>query len=213
MILAPFAYRPDDPSASMDPDEGGWVEVSDSIFPRHKTGQATIPYVRIDYNRLWAEQVDAHDGRFEAGYKLVAVHGRLTRYEDEVGEKLDIRQYYLALRYGGYRPGFVPGTFEFAVGLGLVHHTGSALSNNGLDEDTSGALTIPIKYYPADWLGFEFRPSWYRFYDIAHGDYDLSVSAGMRYLQVRGGYRWIWENGRGIVDALSGPYAGLSVSF
>jgi hypothetical protein len=215
LIMAPFAYRQDDPAASLNPEgSDGWAESGGhSIFPIHETGQATVPYIRADYHYQWAEDVDADDIRIEGGYKFIGAQARFTRYVDAGNEDLRNHQYYLMLRYGGNRPDFVRGSFEAAVGFGLVHHSGTSLSNYGLDEDTSGALTFSLKYYPFDWVGVEFRPSWWRLYDIVHGDYDLSASLGYNYLQLRGGYRWIWENGVGITDALSGPYAGVSLSF
>ena len=211
LVAAPFQYRYDDPAASMSPEEGWADGGGGAVFPMHVTGQATIPYLRVDYHYQWADDVEAHDGRIELGYKLIAFHGRMTRYEDEVGDVLDLRQYYGLIRYGGYRPDFLPGTFEVALGLGVVQHTGSALSNAGLEEDSSGAITLPIKYHPFEWFGVEFRPAWYRWYDVTIGDYDLSASLGGRFVQLRGGYRWLWDNG--VVDVQSGPYAGVSVSF
>jgi hypothetical protein len=43
------------------------------------------------------------------------------------------------------------------------------------------------------------------------GDYDFSASLGWRYVQLRGGYRWLWMQGQG--HFFNGPYAGVSVSF
>jgi hypothetical protein len=210
LIAAPFEYRYDDPAAAMLPSEGR-ADDGGPGFPRHAAGQATVPYVRFDGHYQWADHVEAHDGRIEVGYKLGAFHGRMTRYEDEVGDVLDLRQYYGVLRYGGYRPDFLPGTFELAIGLGVVHHTGNAISAAGLDDDTSGAFTLPLKYHPFEWFGVEFRPAWYRWYDVTIGDYDLSASLGGRFVQLRGGYRWLWD--KSVVDVQSGPYAGFSVSF
>lgn len=217
LIMAPFAYRSDDPGASMFLDgaeqEEGWADHRASKFPQHDLGQATAPYVRADYNRQWADRVDADDGRLELGYKPFAVHARMTRYTDEVDDVYDLQQYYVVLRYGGYQPDDMLGSFEIGAGLGMVHHSGNALERAGLDDDSSGAMTFLVKYYPVEWIGVEFRPAWYRFYDIVHGDYDLSASVGLPYVQVRGGYRWIWENGVGIRREISGFYAGVSVSF
>ncbi|MDH3981552.1 MAG: hypothetical protein OES84_01485 [Kiritimatiellaceae bacterium] len=206
VVAAPFDYRNDDPNYSMFPEEYREQEAGTAapIFPSHEPGQATIPYVRIDYNRQFSEW-DPDDFRLETGYKLAAFHGRVTRYTDAAGDRLDLGQYYGVMRYGGSRPDFLLGTFEFALGLGGVHHTGN------VDEDTSFAFTIPLKYYPFDWLGVEFRPAWYKWQEITIGDYDLSVSAGYRYAQLRLGYRWLWDNG--VVEEQSGPYAGLSASF
>jgi hypothetical protein len=196
-----FHYQYGDPSASTSPDG---VKDSYSIYPQHTLGQATAPYVRIDYN--WQEidsQTDAQDFRVEVGYKLVAFHGRTTRYDDG-SSTLDINQYYGVLRYGGYRPDFLPGTFEFGIGFG-----GAQIKGNS--EDSSGALTIPLKYYPADWCGIEFRPAWYEWMDISARDYDLSISFGQRFVQLRGGYRWL--SFQGVDLDLDGPYAGISISF
>jgi hypothetical protein len=206
LVMAPFAYRHDDPSSSINVEETGWADESPSIYPRHEPGQATAPYVRVDYNFQWADDVDAHDGRIELGYKLLAFHARMTQYTDTTDFTLDVRQYYAVLRYGGHRPDFLPGTFEFNFGLGVAHHTGDIE-----EEDSSGAVTFGIKYYPVEWFGMEFRPAWYRWENITIRDYDLSASVGYRYLQLRGGYRWLWD--QGVVDVQSGFYTGVSVSF
>jgi hypothetical protein len=208
LVLAPFSYRHDDPMASMSPDREGWANESGSIFPPHAKGMATVPYARFDYNYQFVDgdlPIDTHDGRMELGYKFFAFQARMTKYMQSDGFTLDLRQYYGVLRYGGYRPDFLPGTFEFSIGLGLAHHAGD------VEDDTSGAITIPLKYYPTEWLGVEFRPAWYRWKEIAVGDYDLSASLGPRYVQLRGGYRWFWDNG--VVGVQSGPYAGVSLSF
>lgn len=208
LVAAPFYYRYDDPAASMSPGGEEWDSEHRSIFPQHVQGEATVPYVRFDYNYQFVDgdqHIDTHDGRLELGYKYFAFHGRMTKYIQDDGFTLDLRQYYGVLRYGGYRPDFVPGTFEMAVGLGVVQHTGD------VKDDSSGALTFPIKYHPTDWFGVEFRPAWYRWQEITIGDYDLSASLGTRFVQFRGGYRWLWDNG--MVDVQSGPYVGLSGSF
>ena len=206
LVAAPFYYQQDDPSGSLlqDEDDGERANGRRFIFPQHELGQATVPYVRFDYNWQSADW-DVADARLELGYKLFAFHGRMTRYNDSLGKELDVHQYYGVLRYGGYRPGFVPGTFELGIGLGLAQHTGD------VEDDSSGAITVPLKYHPVDWFGIEFRPAWYKWQEITIGDYDLSASLGYRYVQLRGGYRWIWDNGA--VDEQSGPYAGVSISF
>ena len=206
LVLAPFAYQHDDPAANMNGSEAGWADGKRSIFPRHERGQATVPNVRFDYNFQWADGVDAHDGRIEAGYNFFAFHGRLTRYTDTADFTLNVHQYYGMLRYGGARPAFIPGTFEVNIGAGIAHHSGDIAEN-----DSSGAFTFGIKYNPWQWVGMEFRPAYYRWEEIMIRDYDFSLSLGARYLQVRTGYRWLWD--QGIVEVQSGPYAGLSLSF
>ncbi|VGO17028.1 hypothetical protein PDESU_05622 [Pontiella desulfatans] len=206
LVAAPFQYRADDPTSGSagGADAEDWADEPHSIFPMHLPGEATVPYVRFDYNRQFADW-DTDDARLELGYKFVAFHGRFTRHTDDFDDNLDVRQYYALLRYGGYRPDFLPGTFEAAIGFGVVHHAGD------VDDDSSGALTIPLKYHPFEWLGFEFRPAWYRWEKVRMGDYDISASLGLRFLQLRGGYRWIWDDG--MVDEQSGFYTGVTVSF
>ncbi len=207
LVVAPFQYQHDDPSSSISPDqsEEEWAGSGGRfIFPKHTLGQATAPYVRVDYNWQSVDsETDANDVRVEVGYKLVAFHARTTMFSDAT-DRTDFNQYYGVLRYGGYRPGFLPGTFEFAIGLGVAQIKGD-------DDDSSGAFTVPLKYHPTDWFGVEFRPAWYRWKDVAVGDYDLSASLGYRYVQLRGGYRWLGF--RGVDTDLNGPYAGVSVSF
>lgn len=206
LVASPFQYQHDDPSASMSENEDGegWADSQRLIYPKHLLGQATAPYARVDYNWQSIDSAtDANDIRVELGYKLVAFHGRATKYDDGTST-LDINQYYGVLRYGGYRPNFLPGSFEFAFGAGVAQITGT-------DQDSSGALTVPLKYHPTDWFGIEFRPAWYRWLEINVSDYDLSASLGYRFVQLRGGYRWLTFQD---VDIdLSGPYAGVSVSF
>lgn len=209
LITAPLHYRGDDPSGEMAADEA-WAQEERFVFPPHRAGQATVPYVRVDLNQQWVDgdlPVDTYDGRVELGYRFLALHGRMTRYEQSDGFTYDLQQFYAVIRYGGSRPFFVPGTFEFGIGAGVVQHTGD------VSDDTSAAFTTPLKYWPTDGFGIEFRPAWYHWQEVAMSDYDLSAALGLRFVQLRGGYRWLWENGEGIVDVLSGPYAGVSISF
>lgn len=194
LIMAPFQ-----PSS-----EDGWTDERGSIYPSHLQGQATAPYARIDYNRQYIDSLtQARDLRLELGYKLIAFHGRTTRYDDG-SDRWDINQYYGVLRYGGYRPDFLPGTFEFGIGLGMAQVEAT-------DKDSSEAATLSFKYYPADWGGLEIRSAWYKWMDIRISDYDLSTSIGHRFIQVRAGYRWLRFSGIG--SDLNGPYAGISASF
>lgn len=208
LVAAPFYYRYDDPSASMSPHGGEGANGRYSVFPLHELGEATAPYARFDYNWQYVDSdIDADDVRVEVGYKVLAFHARTTRYDDSsADEKLDINQYYGVLRYGGYRPDFLPGTFEFGAGFGAARLEFE--DSIGTIKDTNFAWTIILKYYPVDWLGLEFRPAWYSF-DERVSDYDLSASLGHRYVQLRGGYRWLETGG----TRIDGPYAGVSVSF
>lgn len=213
LVAGPFAYRADDPSASMSPTEEGWADDQSGglLRPNHQYGQAVMPYVRVDANWQYIDSDnDAIDGRLELGYKVAAFHVRTTSYADALAD-LDqtVNQYYAVLRYGGEWPELFPGTAEIAIGIGVAQHNGD------LSDDSSAALTFPLKYHPTDWLGVEFRPAWYQAdfagieFDI--GDYDLSASLGYRWVQLRAGYRWLWFSSIG--HMLDGPYAGVSFSF
>lgn len=208
LIAAPFQYRTDDPASVSMRAEDGWGDGSSAVFPQHFTGQPTLPYVRFDYHYQFVDNdqpTDVHDGRLELGYKIFAFHGRMTKYIQDDGFALDLRQYYAVLRYGGCSLDLFPANFEIGIGLGVVQHTGD------VQDDTSGAITVPLKFYPTEWCGVEFRPAWYHWQEISIADYDLSVSLGLDYMQLRAGYRWLWDNG--VVDVQSGPYAGISISF
>lgn len=212
LVTAPFRYRHDDAAPSLSESDGsgedeGWAKESD-LLAGHTRGAATMPYVRVDYN--WQRinsDLEAEDLRFEAGYKWLAFHGRHTLYsENNPSDELTVNQYYGVLRIGGLVEGanLPNASWEAGIGLGVVQHMDD-------EEKSSGAITVPLKFYPTEWLGLEFRPAWYRWYEKAIGDYDASASLGWRYVQIRGGYRWLWMQGEG--HLLNGPYAGVSFSF
>lgn len=210
LIASPFEYRNEDPAASIGGDTPIQAEGRAHLFPEHFTGEATVPYARLDYNRQSIDSdTDGNDFRVELGYKLLAFHARSTLYSNKtLGQDLDINQYYGVLRYGGYRSDFLPGTFEAAIGLGISEI--KLEDSIGSIDESGTALTLPLKYYPVQWFGVEFRPAWYTWIEGSTvGDYDLSASFGHRYLQVRGGYRWLTAGG----EMLDGPYAGVSLSF
>jgi hypothetical protein len=213
MVAGPFAYRSDDPATGMSGAEEGWAaeEYGGLMWPKHKNGQAVLPYVRADLN--WQSidsDNDAIDVRLELGYKALGLQIRTTKYEDSQADLTQrVNQYYGLLRYGLQYRDLFPGVIELAFGLGV------AMQSGDLSNDSSPALTFPIKYYPTNWLGVEFRPAWYEadyagiVYNI--GDYDLSASFGPRYVQFRAGYRWLWYNSIGQFN--DGPYAGVSISY
>lgn len=174
--------------------------------PRHVAGTPGAPYIRFDYRWQYLDSdLDANDVLLEAGYRFAAFYGRYTRYEDRAAnETLNIEQYYGMLRYGGTDEFFFPGSFQIGAGIG-----GYVIE--GEDSQSGAALTIPVMLYPADWWGLEFRPAWASINDKTISDYDISVSAGARFLHLRAGYRWLWVQGDG--DWLNGPYAGITLSF
>ncbi|MDF7798103.1 hypothetical protein P4C99_01415 [Pontiellaceae bacterium B1224] len=213
VVAAPFAYRADDPAAAMTPEKEGWAteEYGGLMWPKHNKGQAGLPYVRADLNWQYIDgDNDALDARLELGYKVLGFQARTTKYDDSLaGLTQRVNQFYGMLRYGLQYRDLFPGVVELAFGLGV------ATQNGDISDDSSPALTFPVKYFPTDWLGIEFRPAWYEA-DIAGivyniGDYDLSASFGSRFIQLRAGYRWLWYNSIGSFN--DGPYAGVSLSY
>lgn len=181
------------------------TEEPDFIYLEHQSGAFTMPTIRADIH--WSEidaDTDALNIRMEGGYRMFAASGQWTRYIDHSDDfTLDLPQVYGMLRAGGSSPNRPRASFEAALGFGVASLRG--------DETNSGAaLTIPLKYYPTDWMGLEFRPAWYRPVEKVISDYDASVSFGSNYFQVRVGYRWLWLQGSG--SELEGFYMGCGFS-
>jgi len=171
----------------------------------HKIGTPGTPYLRFDYRWQYLDSdVDANDYLLEAGYKYLALYGRVTQYEGAADEHLDIEQYYGMVRFGGTDEFYFSGSFQIGGGIGWYSIEG--------DETQEGpALTIPMILYPSEWCGFEFRPAWAYINDKTVGDYDVSFSLGQQFTHLRLGYRWFWVQHEG--HWLDGPYAGISLSF
>ena len=208
-VPLPVEEDPFSPSGSV-VGEGSQVgegrESGDPAGMAHRLGTAAVPYVRFDYRRQYLDSdLDANDYLLEAGYRYAAFYGRFTRYEDRAAnETLNIEQYYGMLRYGGSDDFFFPGSFQIGAGIGGYVIKGDR-------EQSGAALTFPVMLYPSDRFGIEFRPAWASINDKMISDYDISVSAGQRFIQLRAGYRWLWVQDEG--HWLNGPYAGVSLSF
>ncbi|MBN2161546.1 MAG: hypothetical protein JXR25_05910 [Pontiellaceae bacterium] len=184
--------------SSADPDDFGTAFV-------HRLGTPAMSYLRADYRWQYLDHdLDANDFLLEAGYKYFAVYGRVTQYEGAADEHLDIEQYYGMVRFGGSDAFYFPGSFQVGAGLGGYVIEGDR-------EQSGGAFTLPIMFYPNDWFGMEFRPAWTYINEKSISDYDLSLSLGREFTHLRLGYRWLWVQHEG--HWLNGPYAGISVSF
>gem|GEM_PF-6089676 len=163
-------------------------------MPLRNTGNALLPFVRLDgtYQGV-SSDVKALDYRMELGYGPAAIHFDQTRFkESNPDDTLKLTQIYAL-----YRMSF--GTMvEFDIGLG-----GASLA--GTDTHRSFSWTLPLLLQPMDNVGIEFRPAW----TDRVSDYDIAVLLHYHYTSLKVGYRWLVSEG----DALSGPYAGLSVHF
>jgi hypothetical protein len=172
------------------------VGMSDMIS--RQTGAPQIPIFRVDGNYQSVESdVDAFDWRVEGGFGPLALGFRRTQYsETSPSDDLDLTQFFGLLRL------WFGGEVEVDVGVG-------ALAINGEAENSGLAFTLPISYRPVDWCGVEFRPVWATVNGNNTRDYDVGLSLGVRYVCLRGGYRWM-ESG---AASLNGPYVGISVQF
>jgi len=204
LFIAPFQSHDQDIVGleSSDPD----YEKGQGKLFSHDVGDQTLPYLRADYNWQYVDSdLYAQDIRLEAGYKILGFSGRHTVYsENNQNDQLSIDQYYGLLRFHNSEEAHGLHAIEFALGLGGVILKGNS-------EQSTVAFTVPIKFYPKQWVGFEFRPAWYSVNDKTIGDYDLSASVGYRFIHLRGGYRWLYMQSEG--SRLNGPYLGLSISF
>jgi hypothetical protein len=209
MLGSPFAYRHYDASeAMMGSDEAGWSSGAAGPMFEHDSGSPVLPWLRADYNHQYINtDLAADDVRVEAGYRMLAFHGRHTRYtESHPTDHLDISQFYGVFRLGNTDVDDFGGLYGWEMGMGL-----GGVQQRGNDKHSSFAFTFPVKLYPTEWLGFEFRPAWYRPQQRTIGDYDFSVNGGWRFVQLRAGYRWLYMQGEG--HLFNGPYAGVSLSF
>jgi len=172
----------------------------------HDLGGLTLPYMRVDYNWQYINSnLNAQDVRLELGYKVIGFLGRYTQYsQSDPNDEMTIDQYYLTLRYGVSDPDINLDGLEVVLGIGMARLKGNS-------DESALSITVPIKYYPKKWIGFEFRPAWYSFYEKMISDYDISTSVGSRFLHFRAGYRWQWVQHEG--PSLKGPYLGISLSF
>lgn len=181
------------------------VLMNDPPEGKHIPGTVAAPFVRFDYRWQYLDADSfAHDYLLEAGYTYFALYGRVSNFTDrDANEDLDIEQYYGMIRVFGSGH-HDPISAQLGLGLGVWEITGEGRQG-------SGAITVPMSVSYRDIVGLEFRPAWANFNGNAVSDYDLSVSAGYKYAQLRLGYRWFWLRGEG--HWLNGPYAGVAVMF
>jgi len=168
-----------------------------AVAPR-ETGSADLPFIRFDFAYQDLESdVDAFDGRVEAGYGPAAVQYRLTRMrQGSTQEHLK-----LSYAHGLYR---ISGSdaFEFALGLGQVVLEGEARSSGA-------SFTVPLNIYPLPEIGIRLVPTWSDINGNTIRDYDASVAYVPPYFSLRLGYREITSH----QETLRGPYAGVSFHY
>ncbi len=161
-------------------------------------GQPLIPFVRLDLSYQNVESdVYATDVALEVGYGPWAAWLQRTEYEEDNPDSNLKLSYVQAL----YRMSF--GTaVEIDLGIG-----GSYLDGTG---SSSGVgFSLPVKFYPWERLGFEFRPVWSNINGNQIEDYTLGIVGGWEYVSLKAGYRWVSTG----PESLNGPSVGVVFSY
>lgn len=163
-----------------------------------RTGEPTLPFFQYDHKYLKVNSdIDARENGLEVGYGPIGFSYRQTGFcEETPSDELTLTQYHLLLRISRKSSG------EFGLGIGsLVMH--------GNDDHSGLSITFPIKLYPSDSLGVQFKPTYSWINGNSIDEYDLSLAYTIRYASIQLGYRFLEANGK----ELNGPYLGFSVYY
>jgi len=174
----------------------GYAEEGDTVAKRQQ-GDRLLPRARLDVAGQFLEHdISAVDLRGEVGYAAFAGQVRYTRmWEDSNGNALTTTYGHFLLRMALGSKG------EMDLGVG-------ALNLAGRQSTTGVSMTLPIQVH-GDNFGVEARPAWSALNDNVIQDYDVALVAGVRFVALRAGYRWLLAPH----ETLKGPYAGVSLSW
>jgi len=169
-----------------------------SGIDRRFTGSPDLPFLRVDLGyQSTTTDIEAFDGRIEAGYGPVGLEYRKTLFqESSPDDTLSISYLHGLYRVSGSKD------FEFNVGLGSIE-----IEGNNRNKGTSA--TLPINIYPNTKLGIRFVPTWSWINGNPINDYDGSAAYIHKYFSFRVGYRRIESSN----EVIRGPYAGISFSY
>jgi hypothetical protein len=163
------------------------------------------------YNpRLWTslrldgsyQNVESDIGAFnlhsELGLAFLGVQGRFTYYREEDPDD------HLWLSYiHGLARFPIDNTVQISPGVGAVFLYGE-------NQNSGFSMTVPVLFYPRDWIGVEFRPTWSWINENTLSDHDLGVVLGSQYASFKAGYRWVYTERE---ESLDGPYMGVTFQF
>lgn len=168
---------------------------SEDTYAPRQLGEPLIPFfgLSVGYQNVESD-VNAASTRLEAGYGPAALHVNWTLYkEDEPASELDFVQWHVL-----YRMSFAQ-YVEVDAGLGSMIIRGSS-------QRSGFSITIPVRIQPVRFLGIVFRPAWGWIGESTISDYELALSASLRFVSIHGGYRWVKVG----TASLDGPVVGLA---
>ena len=163
-------------------------EAADPILPG---ARLDVVYQDVD------SDVDAFAYSIELGQGPLGAEFRQTHYrEDEPSGTLDIFQLHGLCRMCALE--------ELEVDLAL-----GAVRIEGDESNTGFSFGFPMRYWPDENIGVEFRPAWGSIHGTWTRDYDLSALVRYEHTSLRLGYRWMESP----EESLNGPYVGLSFRY
>ena len=167
------------------------------LVAKRKKGDRLLPRARLDVvGELVEHDISAVDLRGEVGYACIAGQVRYTRmWEDGNRDVLNTTYGHVLFRMAFGSQG------EMDLGLGAVNLAGRRST-------TAFSVTLPIQVH-GDNIGIEARPAWSTPNGNVMQDYDVAVVAGLQFIALRAGYRWLLAPH----ETLKGPYAGVSLSW
>ena len=186
---------------------GSWYRVTGNptdmdmqgAWGRREIGDPGIPYAALNfsYEGVRFSDVDAFDGHFEGGYGPFGAQYRFTRFEEKTSDThLDLSWLHGVLRQ----------SYTQYVEVGLAF---GAVFLDGNTDESAFSFGIPIRVAPLKFASLEYRPTWGYLDESTIIDEDLVLTAGVRYVSLRAGYRWTKVHGVN----LEGPTLGLLLSW
>lgn len=161
-------------------------------------GDPLIPFVRLDGSYQYLDSdVDAWDYRIQVGYGPIALEYGNSRYHEKAPEDyMNVRRAAVLYRMSASH------LLEIDIGLGAVELDGNS-------KHRAFCFSLPVLFYPKEYLGVEFRPYWAHLNGSRFNEYDVAACATLYGLGLKAGYRWLVTPN----SSLHGPYTGLIFRF
>ncbi len=165
---------------------------------RRPPGDPLIPFVRLDGSYQYLDSdMDAWDYRIQGGYGPIALEYGNARYREKAPEDyMNVRRAAVLYRMSASH------LLEIDIGLGAVELDGNS-------KHRAFCFSLPVLFYPKEYLGVEFRPYWARFNGSRFNEYDVAACVTLYGLGLKAGYRWLVTPD----SSLHGPYTGLVFRF